>query len=212
MHLVMFDIDGTLVESNDFDSECYQAAIQDVLNTLIDTNWDKYLHVTDSGILNQIIDDLHFQSDRDLIIASVKERFLHRVSTCLTKHELFPIRGAPGFIAQLAGRDDVKVAIATGGWLESAKLKLEAAGIDVTGIPTASSSDHFSRIEIMKIAELRTGTSQYESRTYFGDSPWDLRASEILGYNFVLVGNRIEYDRKFPDFTAADDVMACIGL
>jgi phosphoglycolate phosphatase-like HAD superfamily hydrolase len=208
----MFDIDGTLVESNDFDSKCYQAAIQDVLDASIDTNWDKYHHVTDSGILSQIIDELHLQSDRDLIITSVKERFLHRVSTYLTKHEVSPIRGAPGFLAQLTDRGDVKVAIATGGWLESAKLKLKAAGIDVAGIPITSSSDHFSRIEIMKIAELRAGTSQYESRTYFGDSPWDLRASEVLGYNFVLVGSSIEYDRRFPDFTAADDIMSCIGL
>ena len=94
----MFDIDGTLVESNVFDSECFQAAIQDVLDTLFDTNWDKYNHVTDSGILSQIIDDLHLQNDRDLIITSVKEQFLHRVSTYLTKHEASPIRGAPGFL------------------------------------------------------------------------------------------------------------------
>jgi phosphoglycolate phosphatase-like HAD superfamily hydrolase len=208
----MFDIDGTLVESNDFDSECYQAAIQDVLDTLIDTNWDKYKHVTDSGILNQIIDELHLQNDRDLIITSVKERFLHRVSTYLTKHEVSPIRGAPGLLNRLRDREDVKVAMATGGWLESAKLKLGAVGIDVRGIPIASSSDHFSRIEIMKIAELRAGIGQYESRTYFGYSPWDLRASKALGYNFVLVGNRIDYDRSIPDFIAADDVLASIGL
>ena len=35
VHLVMFDIDGTLVDSNDFDSECYYEAIQDVLNIQI---------------------------------------------------------------------------------------------------------------------------------------------------------------------------------
>ena len=208
----MFDIDETLVESNDFDTTCYQAAIQDVPDTLVDTNWDKYHHVTDSGILNQIIDDLHLQNDQDSIITSVKEKFLHRVSTYLTTHELFPIRGVQGFLNRLTNREDVKVAMATGGWLESVKLKLRAASIDMTGIPIASSSDHFSRIEIMKIAELRTGISQYESRTYIGDSPWDLRASEALGYNFVLVGNRIDYDRSIPDFTAADDVLACIGL
>lgn len=208
----MFDIDGTLVESNDFDSRCYQAAIQDVFDASIDTNWGKYNHVTDSGILGQIIDGLHLQSERDLIITHFKERFIHRVSTYLAKHEVSPIRGAPGFLSQLTDREDVKAAIATGCWLESAQLKLEAAGIDVTGIPIASSSDHFSRIEIMKIAESRAGTSQYESRTYFGDSPWDLRASDVLGYNFVLIGNSIEYDRRFPDFTAADDIMSCIGL
>ena len=111
----MFDIDGTLVEPNDFDFECYQAAIQDVLDNLVDTNWDKYHHVTDPEILSQIIDDLHLHNDRDLIITSVKEQFLHRVSTYLTKHEVSPIRGAPKFFNLLTDREDVKVAIATGG-------------------------------------------------------------------------------------------------
>ena len=212
MHLIMFDIDGTLVESNDFDSECYQAAIQDVLGALIHTDWDKYDHPTDSGILNQVIDELHLQEDRDSIATSVKERFLHRISTHLTKHKASPIPGAPEFLARLTARGDVKVAMATGGWLESAKLKLNAAAIDFTGIPIASSSDHFSKIEIMKIAELRAGSNRYGSRTYFGDGSWDLKASEALGYNFVLVGDRIEYDPSIPDFTSAGDTLAHFGV
>ena len=208
----MFDIDGTLISSNDFDTVCYQAAVQDVLGIPIDTNWGKYPHVTDSGVLSHIIEDLRLQSERDLIVASVKERFLNRITSYLTNHEVSPIRGAQGFLAHLKNRYDVNVAFATGGWLESAMLKLEAAGIAVTGIPVASSSDHFSRIEIMKIAESRAGHCHYESKTYFGDSPWDLNASEELGYHFVLVGNSIEYERTISDFTAIDDILAYIGL
>lgn len=42
MHLVLFDIDGTLVESYDFDTECFQAAIQDVLGVTIRPDWGHY--------------------------------------------------------------------------------------------------------------------------------------------------------------------------
>jgi phosphoglycolate phosphatase-like HAD superfamily hydrolase len=212
MHLVMFDIDGTLVESNDFDSMCLQEAIQDVLDISVHTDWGKYRHVTDSGIVLQTLDELHFPHARDPVVESVKKCFIHRVSSYLTNHKISAIEGAPEFLSRLIDREDVKVALATGGWLESAKLKLEAAGIDVSGAPIASSSDHFSRTEIMKIAELRSGRSHYESRTYFGDSPWDLRASEALGYNFVLVGSRLEYDKSVFDFSDSNEILALIGL
>lgn len=55
MNLVMFDIDGTLVESYDFDASCFVQAVQNVLDICIDTDWSKYVHVTDSGILDEII-------------------------------------------------------------------------------------------------------------------------------------------------------------
>ena len=70
MHLVMFDIDGTLIESSDFDTECFRAAVKDVLKIPVDTK--NYRHVTDSGILRQIIAALHLQEDHESIIASVK--------------------------------------------------------------------------------------------------------------------------------------------
>lgn len=58
MHLVLFDIDGTLVESCDFDTTCFQAAIKDVLGVSIDPDWSRYRHVTDSGILSEVVEGL----------------------------------------------------------------------------------------------------------------------------------------------------------
>ncbi len=208
----MFDIDGTLIESFDFDANCFKTAVQDVLDTTIDTNWGNYDHVTDSGILNQILDELNPSGDREFIIASIKKRFIEHVSDYLKKNDVSPIRGASDFLPHLMDRKNVKLAMATGGWFESALLKLKAAGLYKQGIPMASSSDHFSRMEIMKIAESRCGTSQYESKTYFGDAQWDLKASEALGYNFVLVGKRFKYKPSFQDYSAKEAIMNHIGL
>ena len=54
----------------------------------------------------------------------------------------------------------VAISFATGGWYESAILKLESAGIKISNIPIASANDHHSRIEIMKIAEKTTKKSR----------------------------------------------------
>ena len=51
----MFDIDGTLVNSNDFDEECYLKAAETVLSVKISSDWENYEHATDSGILNEVI-------------------------------------------------------------------------------------------------------------------------------------------------------------
>ena len=212
MHLVMFDIDGTLLQSNHFDAQCFEAALQDVLGAPIDNRWGRYLHSTDAGILAQIIDELRPSGDRQAIMAAVEERFVAYISRHLSEHAVLPIAGAPEFLRRLQSRHDVMVAIATGGWRESAQLKLAAAGIDVAGIPLASSSDHFSRMEIMKIAEARCGQVLFQRRTYFGDAAWDLRASQGLGYDFVLVGNGIDHDQAIPDYSAADEVLRRLGL
>lgn len=91
-------------------------------------------------------------------------------------------------------------------------MKLDAAGITFSSIPLASSSDHYCRTEIMRLAERRAGTSQYDSITYFGDGPWDQRASKALGYNFVSVGDRINSPKSVRDYTEVDVVLGHIGL
>jgi len=40
MHLVMFDIDDTLVDSAGFDGELYAAAVESELGFAVDRNWD----------------------------------------------------------------------------------------------------------------------------------------------------------------------------
>ena len=55
MHLVMFDIDGTLVDSAGFEGDFYAEAVESVLNVRVNRNWDVYEHVSDSGILEQVL-------------------------------------------------------------------------------------------------------------------------------------------------------------
>lgn len=212
MNLVMFDIDGTLVKSTGFDSDCFQSSVQDVLGIKIEPDWHRYEHVTDDGVLGQILEEHHIQDDRGQFFGSIKELFIQRIASHIAGHGVQPVEGAREFLAALATRDDVRLALATGGWLQTAELKLQAAGISYANIPIATSDDHYSRTRIMETAAQRGGCGDCPFKTYFGDAVWDMKASAKLGYNFVLVGNGLEYAQTIADYTAIDDVLALIGL
>ncbi len=55
MHLVMFDIDGTLTETMKVDEECFVRSFKDVFGFAdIDTDWSHYPRTTDSGIFHDV--------------------------------------------------------------------------------------------------------------------------------------------------------------
>ena len=212
MHLVMFDIDGTLVNSSSFEDVCYSKAVLGVIKHPVDTDWSKYTNVTDSGILDEIIDKNGLDSDRYNIHSAVKLSFISHIKSHLHHTSVKEIEGASEFIQLLRQRDDVVLAIATGGWQETARLKLESAGIDYSGIAFASGSYHIKRIDIMKIAKAKCSESRFTSKSYFGDAIWDKKASQELGFNFILVGDKVNHTQKIMNFNFSEKPLTLIGL
>lgn len=210
MHHVIFDIDGTLVQSNDFDTKCYIDAVHEVIGISLDDNWSKYKHVTDAGILNEIILSHGLQEQAQEIHKSVKEKFVSKIETYLQQNSISQIAGASTFLSELRKRNDVFISIATGGWYESALLKLQYANIDFEGIPISSSNDHFSRTEIMKLTSKKIGNDSKYAISYFGDGIWDKKACMELGYNFIAVGNGVEHHQSIHDFLSIDKAIALL--
>ena len=207
MHLAMFDIDGTLVESLDQDADCFVSAVRDELGIEVDTRWHRYTHVTDSGILRQVIDESGTEVFDDSMEQAVKRRFLQYIATRLEAAPVRQIPGAADFLGYLATRADVRVSLATGGWLESAKLKLTSAGIDIRDLTICSSSDHYSRTQIMRMSEQSHQGVSFDSKTYFGDGAWDRAASSELGYRFILLGNALKWHPAIENYLDIPAIM-----
>jgi len=208
----MFDVDGTLVMSDEFDGDCYLEAVYEVLGHGLDTDWTKYTYVSDAGILDQHISEKGLHSKRENIQADVKEAFINKIANYLKDNPAQQVPGASNFICELRRLENIKLSIATGGWLETALMKLESAEIDISNVPIASSNNHFSRTEIMKIAEDKAVGKNKVPCTYFGDGEWDKKASEELGFNFVLVGDRTHHYQNIMDFKNVNQALAYIGL
>lgn len=212
MRHAMFDVDGTLVLSDKFDSHCYLEAVHEVLGYNLEGDWTMYTYVSDAGILDQHINEFGLHANREDIHADVKAAFIGKIAGHLKDHPVQQVPGAAAFIDELRRKGNLSLSIATGGWRETARMKLESAGIDVSDIPVASSNDHFSRTEIMKIAEKMAVGEDRVPCTYFGDGEWDKRACKELGFNFVLVGERTYHHQSILDFNNVAWAIAFIGL
>ena len=213
----MFDIDGTLVDSMRVDSHLYARAVRETLggDVYIDETWRPYTHVTDSGILDEILAQHRFEEPLDELRSSVKRRFVELVRDHLDAGTsiLREIRGATALLQELRARPEVRVAIATGGWAETALMKLAAIGVSVDGIGFASSSDAHERTKIMELAAERALRGVVPmTRTYLGDGAWDQRASAELGYRFIAIGRALEHEPRFDDYRDRDAVLACLAV
>ncbi len=206
----MFDIDGTLVESCEIDSQCFIDSVKEVTGLSVNSDWSTYQHVTDSGILDELLRSEGF-SNKDEIKNSVKQLSLEKLEASLARQPVKEVLGAAAFLQLLQSMSNVVVSLATGGWQESAILKLESANINSSSIPLASSNDHHSRVEIMKLAAKRSSNDQCPC-TYFGDGIWDKEASIELGYSFVLVGRKFKHNPSIINFKSTKSVLACVGL
>jgi phosphoglycolate phosphatase-like HAD superfamily hydrolase len=215
MHLVMFDVDGTLVDSTGFDAALYAQSIGDHLGVEVDRSWGAYRHVTDGGILDELLGS-HAAPERHAELRSrVREAFVARVRRHVQEsgRSICEIAGAKRLFDVLAATPGVRVAIATGGWHETALLKLAAIGIDGESVALASSSDAVERAAIMRVAERRAmGHETSARRTYFGDGAWDQRASAEVGYDFIAVGRAVEHQPRLDDFSDLGAVLSLLGL
>ena len=196
MIAVIFDIDGTLVESFHFDGIIYASAVKDVLGeVIIKDNWNHYKNITDTGILRQIMDENEICEEGQ--IGKVRKKFGELVRRHLENSgECRPKKGAIGLIDKLLSDPRYKVGFATGGWRHTAEMKLQQAGFDLKNAVLFSSDDSDERVGIMKKCLLALG-SCFDRIVYIGDAEWDIQAAETLGWHFIGVGARLEGKCEF---------------
>ena len=188
MHAVIFDIDGTLVQSVEVDESLYVKAIRLVLGQIEFRNsWADYEFVTDTGILSQVLAD-NTMTPRAGDIHEIERVFVESLNTHISKNGPFvEVPGAKKYCQSLCESEYHSVAMATGAWRSSALVKLESAGFETGVVPLATCNDSTSRAEIMEEALSKIGT-RFDSITYYGDGSWDEKACSELGWNFVAVG------------------------
>jgi phosphoglycolate phosphatase-like HAD superfamily hydrolase len=223
MNLVMLDIDGTLTQSYEYDREIFGLAIAEVLGCPpVDADLNGYVDKTSTGVTLEAIRRLTGRSPEAEQFVEVKRRVLwhlermHRESPGVFSE----VPGASRFLERLRKFDGAGIAIATGCWHSEALFKLRVSGLNVDGIPLATSDDDRNRMRIMELsaekARIFYACPGFERIVYLGDGPWDLQASHSLGYGFIGIGPRVqalesaEAGRWHQDFMEIEAVLTSV--
>jgi len=192
--LVVFDVDGTLTRTagTGADFVCYARALADVWGIRTTREeCNEVRHVTDRGTAEELIARRLGRAIGPEDLLQLHARFMELLADALPDDPgRLAVPGAAAMLDHLraAGHG---VAIATGAWEASARLKLARAGIPLDGIPLAACDDHLAREAIMEHAiACAGGRGRHVRVVYVGDAPWDVRATRRMG--LPLVG--IDYD------------------
>ena len=197
--LIIFDIDGTLVYTTDhLDSKCFARSYETLYGKVFPTiNWHQYPHVTDDSIIKKVIHD-HFDRQPE---ATELERFrAHYVHHLKENRKVAPahyraVPGAPELIRQLLEHPDYLVGIATGGWADPARVKLNHVGIPSELLPLSGADGKETREDIIEELLLRVNQQNvdYDRKVYIGDALWDVNTTRNLNMNFVGIRRKRDF-------------------
>lgn len=185
--LIVFDIDGTIVDSVAPHQRALLLALESFGFARIDTDWDAYRHHTDSWIFHEVFraNRGHPPSVGDLRAFDLRlAAFLEEIAPA------FRIGVAPGFHGYLgyAKARGNAVAFATGSMRRAAEAKLRLVGIG-RDVPLATASEHYEREAIVTAAieeaERRCGAGPFDRVVSIGDGRWDLETARQLGVDFL---------------------------
>jgi phosphoglycolate phosphatase-like HAD superfamily hydrolase len=196
LKLVVFDVDGTLTDTNGVDDDCFLQAFEDALGiTEISTDWENYPHTTDSAIALHVFQTKFARAPHAAEIDRHKTRFLEllQMRRAAAPAQFTEIAGAGEMLQRLRRENDWAVAIATGSRHDAVRLKMSAAEIEHADLPVASADNGLSREEILRFAidlalEIYHQTG-FEKIVSVGDGVWDVRAAESLGLAFLGIGD-----------------------
>ena len=219
--LIVFDIDGTLTNTVKIDDFCFTETIKNLYSVALgDADWNHFPFVTDLGICKSIFENTLNKPFTDRELIKIKTNFLKMLKeNWKTKPELFDrIPNALTFFNHIVG--NYPIAIATGGWAETAAFKLNVANFKFHNLPFANSNHHFSRKEITQKA-IDMSRNIYETHfskiVYFGDGKWDLNTCKELGIAFIGIdhaGNgklkSLGVKKVFSDFRDMGSILNAI--
>ena len=223
MHLILFDIDGTLITSSRIGRKALGRAMVEVFGTAGGLEVYEFAGKTDRRIVHDLLAAEGWAADDvEARLAELDEAMAAAGRELFTPETIWACPGVPALLDELARRDDVLLALLTGNIRHTVALKLAAAGIDPTRfIGGAFGSDSRERDALFDIAlervRLSTGIP-FTGRdvTIIGDTPADIQCARVGGGRAIAVATgpcsiemlaRHQPDYLFADFSQTTDVL-----
>lgn len=210
-NLIIFDIDGTLTQTVNVDSEIFARAFLKHLSDIpINPDWDDYRYSTDSELALEIFERHIGREPTNQEISTIKNTFHAALENLFHQNAkaCLPMPGAQTIFSDIEKLGYWDIAIATGCWRDSALIKLNYGGIVHHDRPLANADDHLERTSIILTAVERAKAhyqrQAYQEVIYVGDRMWDHNATAALKIGFVGVGHELA-DKQLANMIAHID-------
>jgi phosphoglycolate phosphatase-like HAD superfamily hydrolase len=187
--LIIFDIDGTLVDS----TAVHHAALTTALLAIgLDPRtkpWGAYRHYTDSGVLDELCRDTGGVGATAAELARLDTLTRHEFAAAALVRPIVEIAGARRLLEELTAAADILIGFATGSMRGTAAVKLMALGLDPQSQVLATGSDFLSREHIVQsvLAEGERRLGDSLNTVMLGDGGWDAQTARGLDLAFVGV-------------------------
>ncbi|MFL6201109.1 MAG: HAD family hydrolase [Thermoanaerobaculia bacterium] len=125
MRLILFDIDGTLLECGRQGREIMSATLDEVFGTTGSIDRFDFAGRTDPGIVLDLLREAGI-AERDILarIPEVRAKYVARLEESLDARRMRLLPGVSAHLESLAQRDDVVLGLVTGNWEPGARTKL----------------------------------------------------------------------------------------
>lgn len=184
MRLILFDIDGTLINSSRIGRVALGRALLDVFGTAGALEIYEFAGKTDRRIIHDLMTEQGWTAEEIIRRQQIVEERMAEAGRMLFNAEsVWPCPGIPALLHSLTRRQDVVLAILTGNLQSTAPLKLAAAGIDPSlFVAGAYGSESLERNDLLDIALERVNGStglrfSGEDIIVVGDTPADIRCA-----------------------------------
>jgi len=224
MRLLLFDIDGTLVNTGGAGVESLKMTVRNRFRTEDDLRDIEIAGKTDRAIIRDILCKYQVDPTEENITSFARE-YIDGLPLCLSRTRGRVLPGIQQVLERLKPQPHIVLALLTGNLQEGARLKLQHYGLWDFFEFGAFADDHYDRNQLgafaRKRAQLKHGHDfDAADIDVIGDTNHDIACGKAFGARTIAVATgswsreRLQGcapDFWFDDFSDADDVIEKLG-
>lgn len=212
MHVCLFDIDGTLINSAGAGKCAMEGALREAFGITAPTHGVPYAGRTDRAIAEDLFryHGVEVTEERWMFF---REKYLNLLKICLAEKGGLVLPGIPKLIEHLSRQEGIVIGLLTGNIRDGAYRKLSHYALDQFFTFGGFGDHHTNRDDVARLAlkevERETENRHRLDRVWvIGDTPADVQCGRAIGAKTIAVATGLHsletLQGTSPDYALAD--------